>query len=374
MSSKRLFSWSRRQSGAEPYYRTGGLLPIDLIDIDASGSDSSNTLEPKVRVHSVWWMPMCWQSPYTWLRPTGATPQRPEACAGNMQPAFCLTACIHLLTCFQDLPDSNRRRPTHLTIIPPDSDQFVQNPLSSPRTAALASSSSNLFAIFNDMLRSPTLNTTVGPRSASIHKPLPTRPRSLSLPSDPDPVELPGSILQDNQGYPNNPAVVQSTSSRPVSQHIRRETHPPDRHVEDDDDDDDPACLLELVPRPLNHAKSVPSLVSQYSTMRPARNSRRAPVSSTATTSNPIRMQHRVSLNDLNQRGMGKMLQPSPMVNEGKSRASVVSERTSRRDDVSVAICFSTLRCLLVEYLLHEETVSDHFFPHLFSPCGTLSA
>ena len=53
MSSKRLFaSWSRRQSGAEPYYRTGGLLPIDMIDVDASGSDSTNNVEPKVRVHS----------------------------------------------------------------------------------------------------------------------------------------------------------------------------------------------------------------------------------------------------------------------------------------------------------------------------------
>jgi hypothetical protein len=50
MSSKRLFTWSKRQSGAEPYYRTGGLLPIDMIDVDTSGSDSSNTLEPKVRV------------------------------------------------------------------------------------------------------------------------------------------------------------------------------------------------------------------------------------------------------------------------------------------------------------------------------------
>jgi hypothetical protein len=45
MTSKGIFFWSKRQSSAEPYYRTGGLLPIDT-----SPNDSSNGFETEVRV------------------------------------------------------------------------------------------------------------------------------------------------------------------------------------------------------------------------------------------------------------------------------------------------------------------------------------
>jgi hypothetical protein len=44
MTSKRIFSWSKRQSGSEPYYRTGGLLPIETNDVEPS-----NDFEAKVR-------------------------------------------------------------------------------------------------------------------------------------------------------------------------------------------------------------------------------------------------------------------------------------------------------------------------------------
>ena len=44
MTSKRIFSWSKRQSGSEPYYRTGGLLPIETNEIEAS-----DDFEAKVR-------------------------------------------------------------------------------------------------------------------------------------------------------------------------------------------------------------------------------------------------------------------------------------------------------------------------------------
>jgi hypothetical protein len=374
MSSKRLFaSWSKRQSGAEPYYRTGGLLPIDMMDVDASASDSSNNLEPKVRVHSCRGCKCagCAGRPSTWLHPTGATPAPPKACAGDLQPIFGLFACTHLLTCQQHHPDSKRRRPMNLTIVPPDSDQFVHNPLSSPPNVALASSSSNLFAIFNDMLRSPASGATAYPQSASVHKPSPARPRSLSLPSSPGPIELPGSILQDNQGYPENHTAAHSTTNHPVSYTIQPEAHPSDTHVEDDHD---PTYLLELLPRPLNHAKSVPSLVSQYSTMRSAPGGGRAASAGTATMPNPMKARHRESLGDLNQQATGRLLHPSSTVNESKSRTSAVSERTGRRDDVSVAVCFHNPRCLLVEMSPHEETVSHSFVPGLFSPFGTLSA
>lgn len=45
MSTKRIFSWSKRQSSPEPYYRTGGLLPIDT-----HGTGSGNGFEAKVRI------------------------------------------------------------------------------------------------------------------------------------------------------------------------------------------------------------------------------------------------------------------------------------------------------------------------------------
>lgn len=45
MNSKRIFSWSKRQSTSDPYYRTGGLLSID-----ASPEVSSNDFDAKVRI------------------------------------------------------------------------------------------------------------------------------------------------------------------------------------------------------------------------------------------------------------------------------------------------------------------------------------
>lgn len=114
--------------------------------------------------------------------------------------------------------------------------------------------------MFNDMLRSPA--SSVGwPRSASVHKALPTRPRSASDPSTPDfPVELPGSLLQHNQGYPY-PEAPDILPARPTSWNIRRGTHPPDRCPEDEGDVFD---LLHLFPEPLNHSKSVPGLHEGY--------------------------------------------------------------------------------------------------------------
>lgn len=40
MTSKRLFSWSKRQSTAEPYYKTGGLLPIECIETESSNNEA----------------------------------------------------------------------------------------------------------------------------------------------------------------------------------------------------------------------------------------------------------------------------------------------------------------------------------------------
>jgi hypothetical protein len=64
------------------------------------------------------------------------------------------------------------------------------------------------------MLRSPAPSaTTCSKTSAPLHKPLPSRPRSLSLPSTPEPVELPGSLLLQNEGYLSPSPVAGSTPS-----------------------------------------------------------------------------------------------------------------------------------------------------------------
>ncbi|KAF1956529.1 hypothetical protein CC80DRAFT_59693 [Byssothecium circinans] len=107
---------------------------------------------------------------------------------------------------------SGRRRPPALTIVPPDYNDSNFNylsPVSANHNAPFIHSSTSLLALVNDTLQvwSPT---TARPRpSLSIHKPLPSRPRSVSLPSTPNlPVELPGSILLENQGFPSPPPVA----------------------------------------------------------------------------------------------------------------------------------------------------------------------
>ena len=166
------------------------------------------------------------------------------------------------LTCCKD--DQNaRRRPSNLSIVPPDDQQIVSSPLSSPYNVSRISSASNLMAIFNDMLRSPTLNAGASLKPFSVHNTSPARPRSASAPWTPDlPVELPGSLLQQNRGY-DYPyfETPDFRLSRPTSQNIRRGTHPPENQPEDEGDVLD---LLHLFPEPLNHSRSVPSMHAEY--------------------------------------------------------------------------------------------------------------
>lgn len=113
------------------------------------------------------------------------------------------------------------------------------------------------------MLRSPVPSTIACSRSASIEKPLPSRPRSASVPSIAElPAELPGSLLLENQGFPSCTTPV---SVQPTIQLFRRESHPPDKRLSHGS-----TCLnaLDLVPSPLNHTRSVPELSSRYSIMR----------------------------------------------------------------------------------------------------------
>ncbi|ORY12729.1 hypothetical protein BCR34DRAFT_288122 [Clohesyomyces aquaticus] len=108
---------------------------------------------------------------------------------------------------YQSPIKSDRRRPPNL-LIPDSSRDSRLSPTSAIQNAA------NLLAAVNDMLRSPALNASACPRSAEIHKPLPGRPRSVSLPTTPVlPAELPGSILLENQGFPSPPVAGAATRS-----------------------------------------------------------------------------------------------------------------------------------------------------------------
>jgi hypothetical protein len=257
-------------------------------------------------------------------------------------------------------------------------------------------------AIFNDMLRSPALSASACPRSASIHKALPTRPRSNSVPATPEfPAELPGSLLQDNQGFPylNTPDFA---PSRPTSQNIRRGTHPTERCAKDEGDVFD---LLHLFPEPLNHSKSSPSLnlgyqhsamkssrtgtassLSAVNKSKPHRVQRRRPLSEVEwrTQANPIVVTNHAlatgtasvhaSSDGSNARIEHSMLpQSSPLALEGAPSNSIVERRASRRDDVST-VCFFVVVFSLAEFMLCMTKRFQNSRTHLTSLNGTLSA
>ncbi|CAI6338959.1 unnamed protein product [Periconia digitata] len=166
MSTKNRWpSWSLR-SPPETYHRVGGLLPIDTMLADDDERPAKTV-------------------------PTSPTKRTSERGHGQ--------------------------RPS-LTIITPDyKNQCLnyQGAAFSPQSFDAVHAASNLLALFNDKLRSPITSPTVYPRSSALlDKPLPSQPRSQSLPSTPEPVELPGSILLENQGFPSPPLATGWATSR----------------------------------------------------------------------------------------------------------------------------------------------------------------
>ncbi|KAF1946752.1 hypothetical protein EJ02DRAFT_393918 [Clathrospora elynae] len=291
MTSKRIFSRSKRQSGSEPYYRTGGLLLM------TNDTDPSNGFEAKTA------------------------------------------------------PKAGRRRPSNLTIVPFHNKQYPISPVSFQYNAALANTANDLKAVYNDMLWSPA--------SISIQKPLPHRPRSVSAPSTPDlPAELPGSLLLENQGFP---PCASPEFTRPTSQILRRKAHTPGRYSEVQGY---PLDLLNLVPEPLTHARSVPDLSLRHSAMRSVRSG------NTLNSSASLKVQHQKSLSDVGSRrrtrpnqvkspshidsrfttclastmagssndlsqvqvGAGRLLQPAPLINKRASNTDVEKSRGQRNE------------------------------------------
>ncbi|KAH7095175.1 hypothetical protein FB567DRAFT_21922 [Paraphoma chrysanthemicola] len=263
MTSKRIFSWSKRQSGSETYYRTGGIVPIDAS---------------------------------------------PELSGNNGIDA-------------KPIPKSGRKRPSDLKILT-EKKQVALSPQSAQYNVALVSAASNLQGVFDDMLRSPAPFLAACPRSASLLKPLPQRPRSLSLPSTPDsPAELPGSILQENQGFP--PSVFSqdfAQTSVPIET-SQGATHLSSKRSEDEENLHN---LLDLFPEPLAHAKSVPDLGRRESEMRSIRSGNalnpNAPVKPSPST-----IHHKKSLSETSARRRSKSeLLASPSASESKIPSSPV--------------------------------------------------
>lgn len=285
-----------------------------------------------------------------------------------------------------------RKVPSELKIITTDNKPFLLSPLSA---SYMVNAASTLQAALNDILRSPAPCSATDLRPASVHKPLPGRPRSISLPSIADlPVELPGSILLENQGFPSDVVPETISIGRPNYQNIRRTTHP---IVSDLEDAEEFSALLKLFPEPLRDT-GVPSFTPQ-SEMRSV-HSEKASSPSFSSQPRPLKLQQQRSVSETMSRrrsrselvassasmdvslpesgrgtnrsartraATGKTFQPSPFILEGKTWDNEYQKR--RGSEVS-PFCLYDLVCLFVKRdALHNETVSELF---LFPPPSTL--
>jgi hypothetical protein len=186
------------------------------------------------------------------------------------------------------------------------------------------------------MLRSPALSATVCPRSAELHKPLPSRPRSVSLPSVPDlPVELPGSILLENQGFPSPPAAGSAARSTCTMSSARSSSTL--------------STSAAVKPSP----SKVPQHKRSFSEANLKRQSRSRPnlIKSSSSTDSKLTTcsvstnggQTSSSESTKARVGAEKLLQPSPLIVEGKPWRKSPGENSNHRDEVST-ICFNPVK------------------------------
>ncbi|KAL6709534.1 hypothetical protein ACN47E_001469 [Coniothyrium glycines] len=260
MNSKRIFSWSKRQSSSETYYRTGGLLPID-----ADGAEFSNGLEVQVS------------------------------------------------------PQAKRRRPTTLQIAPPDNKQFGFVSGTVQYNIAIVDVATQLQAAFKDLLRSPALSTT-----PPIEDLLPARPRSSSAPTSlVQPVELPGSLLLENHGFPHGTSSIIRTFVQPVSSSIPLTADSPDVDI---DDRELYSNLPLSVPQTLVHTKSVPDFKVRHivSTMRSVRSGNRLNVAA-ATKASSSDAHSRSMMQEVDRRRS----RPDPVLDQTVRAFSNISHSTS---------------------------------------------
>lgn len=189
-------------------------------------------------------------------------------------------------------------------------------------------SASNLLAVVNDMLRSPALSAGLCPRSAEIHKPLPSRPRSISMPPTPEPpVELPGSILLENQGF-LSPYVADTATPGDTTMKTARggpslnssaaSVKPIPSRVPQHKKSQSEAGLY-------RRSKSKPNLVTS-----PSSTDSKLTACSVSTNGG-----HASSSDSTKARvGVEKLLEPSPVIVEGKPMKPA-GDRLERRDEAS---------------------------------------
>jgi hypothetical protein len=183
------------------------------------------------------------------------------------------------------------------------------------------------------MLRSPAPFVAACPRSASVLKPLPSWPPSLSLPSTPElPAELPGSILQENHGFPPSAFAHNPASACHSTDIARTSTLPWEKGIKDEENVPD---LLVLFPEPLAHARSVPDLGRRDSKMRSTR-SGNALNSSALVKPSPSTIHHKKSLSETSARRRSKSdLLTSPTASNSKLSACLASAPGNGRDNSS---------------------------------------
>ncbi|KAF2018372.1 hypothetical protein BU24DRAFT_491344 [Aaosphaeria arxii CBS 175.79] len=318
MSSKKFFSWSKNRSPSEPYHRTGGLLTIDT-SVGDKGKE-----------------------------PGPAVPSK-------------------------NTPRNGRRRPPNLNLTIPRGYNGHLNcltPASARHNAAFVNSATNLLAVVNDMLRSPALSASLCPRSAEIHKPLPSRPRSVSLPSTPDlPVELPGSILLDNQGLPSAPVAGPSTHSSDTMRSVRS-GNPISSNAA---------------------AKSTPSKVLQHksslseSSLKRRSKSRPNLITTPTTQSTESKLTacsastnggQTIASNDSTQAcvGVERQLQPAPLIVEEKLLKRASGEGSSRRNEANTSTTPTptSVRSQRIEELKATITAQDSTISTLQAQFGSL--
>jgi hypothetical protein len=233
------------------------------------------------------------------------------------------------------LLDTLKRRPSKLATKPADGKQDTSSQSATRHNAALTGAVDNLHVAVNGMLRSSGPTDTLCSRSSSIHKPLPSRPRSTSIPLLVElPAELPDSTFLECQDRSLFLAPVVTTTG----QVIQNERHHP--KMQPGYEKVAVATSKPALPT-LAHNRSVPELSSRYSLTRTTRTSKISVPSATAQSD--LRGVHRNNslANTVLQRHPESNLMkslPTATGNDFIKRASRISDREIERRKSSTEV------------------------------------
>ena len=182
------------------------------------------------------------------------------------------------------------------------------------------------------MLRSPALAGNVCPRSPLHNKPLPGRPRSISLPATPDIAELPGSLLLENQGFSPGSPVAGSATSQTMksvrSVNVLSPSLPGPR----------PGLREPRSGIPQHKKTPSESIAQRRAKARPAQNHSPSSSEGKLTTCSASTVEGLTSSNDSARAragsDSGRSLRPSPLIVERKNWRASNNEAAVRRNEV----------------------------------------